>query len=98
MPLLAASAVAFLLYLPWIPQLLRTTATVEGEVIAAHTRNRPVVTVAESLIRHDYYMAEIFAGFGAQIDEAFGPHLRDLRLACFSPDQVSSFKERTGLV
>lgn len=73
------------------------TATIVGEVIAAHTRNRPVVNMAESLIRHDYYMAEIFARFGDQIDEAFGKHLRDLRLACFTPDQVSSFKQRTGL-
>jgi sugar-specific transcriptional regulator TrmB len=73
------------------------TAAVEGEVIAAHTRNRPIVNMAESLVRHDYYMAEIFARFGTQIDEAFGPYLRDLRLACFSPEQVASFKQRTGL-
>jgi HTH-type transcriptional regulator, sugar sensing transcriptional regulator len=42
-------------------------------------------------------MAEIFARFGPQIEEAFGLHLRDLRLACFSPAEVRSFKERTGL-
>lgn len=73
------------------------TAMIVGDVTAAHTRNKPVVNMAESLVRHDYYMAEIFARFGAQIDEAFGKHLRDLRLACFTPEQVSSFKERTGL-
>lgn len=73
------------------------TATVEGDVIAAHTRNHPVVTMAESLIRHDYYMAEIFARFRPEIDALFGPHLRDLRLACFSPAQASSFKQMTGL-
>ena len=68
-----------------------------GEVVAAHTRNRPIVTLAESLVRHDYYMAEIFGRFGAEIEAAFGPHLRDLRLGCFSPEQAASFKERTGL-
>jgi sugar-specific transcriptional regulator TrmB len=74
------------------------TAALDGEMVAAHTRNRPVVTMAESLIRHDYYMAEIFARFGREIDKAFGPHLRDLRLACFSPDQAEAFGKRTGLV
>ena len=68
-----------------------------GEVVAAHTRNRPIVTLAESLVRHDYYMAEIFGRFGAEIEAAFGPHLRDLRLGCFSAEQAASFKERTGL-
>lgn len=73
------------------------TAAMDEEVTAAHTRNRPVVTMAGSLIRHDYYMAEIFDRFGAEIDAAFGPHLRDLRLAYFSPQQVESFMRRTGL-
>jgi sugar-specific transcriptional regulator TrmB len=73
------------------------TARMDGEVVAAHTRNKPIVNLAQSLVRHDYYMAEIFARFGPQIEEAFGLHLRDLRLACFSPAEVRSFKERTGL-
>lgn len=73
------------------------TARLAGDVIAVHTRNGPIVNMAESLIRHDYYMAEIFAKFGAQIAEAFGPHLRDLRLACFTEEQVASFKAKTGL-
>jgi sugar-specific transcriptional regulator TrmB len=73
------------------------TAAMDGEVMAAHSRNRPIVNLAQSLIRHDYYMAEIFARFGPQIDAEFGPHLKALRMACFSPDQVVSFKQRTGL-
>lgn len=68
-----------------------------GNVVAAHTRNRPIVTMAESLVRHDYYMAEIFARFGAEIEAAFGPHLRELRTACFSAEQLASFKDRTGI-
>jgi hypothetical protein len=69
----------------------------EGEMIAAHTRNRPIVTMAESLVRHDYYMAEIFGRFGTEIEAAFGPYLRDLRMGCFSADQAASFKDRTGI-
>jgi hypothetical protein len=53
--------------------------------------------MADTLIRHDYYMAEIHARFGEQIDRAFGRHLRDLRLKTFSRDQIASFREKTGL-
>jgi sugar-specific transcriptional regulator TrmB len=73
------------------------TAALDEDVTAAHTRNRPVVTMAASLIRHDYYMAEIFGRFGREIDDAFGPHLKDLRMAYFSPQQVESFNRKTGL-
>lgn len=73
------------------------TANMEGEVLAAHTSCPPVVTMAQSLIRHDLYIAEIFAKFGEQIDEAFGPYLRDIRMSCFTPEQVASFKTRTSL-
>ena len=73
------------------------TANTEGEVIAAYTSCAPIVTMALSLIRHDLYIAEIFAKFGSQIDKAFGPYLRDIRLSCFTPDQAASFRQRTGL-
>lgn len=73
------------------------TAQTLDEVIAVHTKNEPIVTMAESLVRHDFYMAEIFLRFGAEIDAAFGPYLRDLRLSCFTPAQAQSFREKTGL-
>lgn len=73
------------------------TANMEGDVMAAYTSCVPIVTMAQSLIRHDLYMAEIFARFGPQIDKAFGPYLRDIRMSCFTPDQIISFKQRTGL-
>jgi sugar-specific transcriptional regulator TrmB len=73
------------------------TANTEGDVIAAYTSCAPIVTMALSLIRHDLYIAEIFARFGPQIDKAFGPYLRDIRLSCFTPDQIASFKERTNI-
>lgn len=73
------------------------TARFSGGAQAVHTRNKPIVNMAESLIRHDFYMAEIFMRFGPQIDAAFGPYLRDLRIACFTPDQAHSFRLKTGL-
>src|SRR5690606_28431921 len=47
------------------------TAVMTEEVTAVHTRNQPIVNMAESLIRHDYYMAEIFNRLGPQIDSSF---------------------------
>ena len=72
------------------------TATTD-KMTAFYTRNNAVVQMADSLIRHDYYMAEIHARFGPQIDEAFGPHLKDLRLSIFSLEQALSFREKAGL-
>jgi sugar-specific transcriptional regulator TrmB len=80
-----------------VDQQRMLTANMEGEVMAAHTGCPPIVTMALSLIRHDLYMAEIFGRFGAQIEKAFGPYLRDIRMSCFTPDQIASFKTRTGL-
>ena len=80
-----------------VDQQRMLTANTEGDVIAAHTSCPPIVTMALSLIRHDLYIAAIFGRFGPQIDEAFGPYLRDIRLACFTPEQIASFKQRTGL-
>lgn len=73
------------------------TANMVGEVMAAYTSCPPIVTMAQSLIRHDLYMAEIFKKFGPQIDKAFGPYLRDIRMSCFTANQISSFREKTGL-
>lgn len=80
-----------------VDQQKMLTANMEGEVLAARTSCPPIVTMALSLIRHDLYMAEIFARFGPQLDREFGPYLRDIRLSCFTPDQITSFKQRTGL-
>ena len=71
------------------------TANTDGEVYAAHTANGAVVKMALSLIRHDYYMAEIFRHFKAEIDAVFGPHLRDLRVRSYSPEQIKAFTDKT---
>lgn len=70
------------------------TATTDN-LTAFYTRNHAVVQMANTLIRHDYYMAEIHARCGGEIDSAFGPHLRDLRMASFTEEQIRSFLEMT---
>jgi len=73
------------------------TARMNEGAQAVQSRNETIVNVAESLIRHDYYMAEIFLRLGPQIYQEFGQYLRDLRLACFTPEQAESFRVKTGL-
>lgn len=72
-------------------------ANVEQTMIAAHTENKAVVKLALSLLRHDYYMAEIFRVFKDDIDAEFGPHLRDLRKRSHTPEQYTAFRNKTGL-
>ena len=72
------------------------TANESDGIRAAYTQNQAVVKMALSLIRHDYYMSEIFMKFKDQIDEAFGPHLLKLRGRSYTPEQFESFKHRTG--
>ncbi len=69
------------------------TASVAGDVVGAFTRSEPIVRMAETLIRHDYYMAEIFNRFGKQIDDEFGPFLTALRRKTFSPDQLALLED-----
>lgn len=69
------------------------TANVIGGCYGVHTRSRPVVTLAEMLIRRDIYLAEIFTRFRPELDEAFGPYLAGLRRRYFSGDQLARFEE-----
>jgi len=66
------------------------------EYTGARTRSQTIVTMAAALIRHDYYMAEIFQKFGDQITAEFGRYLAKLRLKAYTPDQAESFRENTG--
>jgi sugar-specific transcriptional regulator TrmB len=72
-------------------------ANTEGSVYAAYTQNQSVVTMALSLIRHEYYLAKIYARLGKEMDKAFGPHLMELRADCFTPAQFAAFRKRLGL-
>lgn len=55
------------------------TANTGASGHGAFTRSAPVVHMAESLLRHEVYLAEIFLKFGPQIEGTFGPALVKLR-------------------
>ena len=59
----------------------------------AFTKSSPVVYMAESLIRHEVYLAEIFEKFGPQIEEQFGPALLNLRERYLPTQQVNSLRQ-----
>ncbi|MEO1328754.1 MAG: helix-turn-helix domain-containing protein [Pseudomonadota bacterium] len=73
------------------------TANLEETMVAAHAENRAVVKMALSLLRHDYYMAEIFRVFKDEIDAEFGEHLRDLRKRTHTPEQYEALRQKTGI-
>ncbi len=70
------------------------TANVTDELTGAYTTNESVLRMAETLIRHDFYMAEIMSRFGAEIESAFGARLVSLRRQMFSQDQYRLLESR----
>lgn len=73
-----------------------TANTTEGG-FGAYTRSLPVVNLAESLIRHEIYVAEIFSRFGRQIEAAFGPALASLRRDYLPPAQALALDRLLGV-
>jgi HTH-type transcriptional regulator, sugar sensing transcriptional regulator len=69
-----------------------TVNSAEGG-FGAYTRNVPVVNMAESLIRHEIYLAEIFGRFGRQIEATFGPALISLRRNYLPAAQAGALDE-----
>ena len=65
------------------------TANLGSEAFGALTQSRPVVNLAESLIRHEVYLAEIFAHFGDSVTERFGPFMQQLRRKYLPGEQVA---------
>ena len=85
----------------WLVTLTRDfqealTATLGAASHGVFTRSRPVVTLAESLIRHEIYVAEIFSHFGAELEEKFGPALYKLRKLYLPLNQVLDLAQRTN--
>jgi hypothetical protein len=72
------------------------TGNIDGSVSGAHTRNRSIVIMALGLLRHEYYLAEIFQRLGGVMTDAFGPHLYDLRAEIFTPEQFAVFRQQIG--
>ena len=64
------------------------TANLGETLTGAYTTNSAVVRMAETLIRHDIYMAEMMSAFGPQIEKKFGKALVNLRRKLFSPQQM----------
>ncbi len=60
------------------------------EESGAYTRSRPVVNLADSLIRHEIYLAEIFGKLGSELEEHFGPALFNLRKKYLPADQAKA--------
>ncbi|EKX57952.1 TrmB family transcriptional regulator [Cereibacter sphaeroides] len=59
----------------------------------SYTRNRPLVNIFDSLIRHEIYFCEIFAIFGDEIQERFGPALFELRQKYLPQPQVETLRD-----
>jgi sugar-specific transcriptional regulator TrmB len=84
------------------PYLITVTRDFEEAMVAelreqangTYTRNRPLVNMADTLIRHEIYFAEIFERFGNDIQEAFGPSLYELRRKYLPRDQVRNLEDR----
>ncbi|MBS0528155.1 MAG: TrmB family transcriptional regulator [Proteobacteria bacterium] len=81
-------------------QLMTLTVDFEEAFVAefradargSYTRNRPVVNLADSLLRHEIYFAEIFEMFGEPIQKAFGPALMELRKKYLPTEQVRALE------
>lgn len=63
-----------------------------AEARGSYTRNRAMVTLADSLLRHEIYFAEIFETFGQPIQKTFGPALLDLRRKYLPVEQVRALE------
>lgn len=68
-----------------------------GRQRGSYTRNRPIVHLAETMLRHELYFAEIFEKFGEPIQKEFGPALLELRRKYLPHDQVEALETLLGV-
>jgi len=61
---------------------------------AAYTRSGPVVFLAETMIRHEVYLAEIMNAYGPAIERSFGKDLISLRERYLPPDLFNEVRKR----
>ena len=64
------------------------------ENTGAFTQSEPIVNLADSLIRHEIYLAEIFKHFSSLLEQKFHPGLFELRKNYLPKEQVSELKQR----
>lgn len=69
-------------------------AEVRDQVYGSYTRSRPLVSIADTLIRHEIYFAEIFEALGDNIQEKFGPALYDLRRKYLPREQAEALQRQ----
>jgi predicted transcriptional regulator len=69
------------------------TANLERNANGAFTQSQPVVNLAESVIRHEVYLAEIFAHFGDNITDEFGLLMQRLRRKYLPSDQIKTLDQ-----
>lgn len=62
------------------------------DLSGAHTRSPPVVNMADSLIRHEVYLAEICERLGPALERDFGPALISLRSKYLPAEQVRALE------
>lgn len=67
--------------------------TKPDEGYAAFTQSRPIVNLADSLIRHEIYLAEIFDALGPQLESRFGRALLSLRQQYLPSEQVRALEK-----
>jgi hypothetical protein len=63
------------------------------EHAGAFTQSEPIVNLADSLIRHEIYLAEIFKHFSSLLEEKFEPGLFELRKKYLPKDQIAELKQ-----
>lgn len=81
----------------WLVTLTRDfeeamTARTGPDGYGVFTRSRPVVNMAESLLRHEIYVAEIFNHFAEDLESKFGPALYVLRHQYLPQDQAAQLE------
>jgi HTH-type transcriptional regulator, sugar sensing transcriptional regulator len=59
----------------------------------AFTRSSAVVNLADSMLRHEVYLAEVFGAFGKELEGRFGPALLSLRKAYLPAEQVLALEQ-----
>lgn len=68
-----------------------------GKQRGSYTQNKPIVHLAETMLRHELYFAEIFEKFGEPIQKEFGPALLELRRKYLPIAQVEALEMLLGV-
>lgn len=69
------------------------SAKIGQDCEGAYTRNQSIVYMAESLIRHEIYLAEIIGKFPQQIEQSFGKSLLTLRQHYLPTQYITALKQ-----